>query len=65
MHITMHMPVCITIYYTGSTELLTKNMEEPLAATVGDLLAHMNVMENAVGVSKDYLKRQFNAPDAG
>ena len=23
MHITMHMPVCITIYYTGSTELLT------------------------------------------
>ncbi len=33
----------------------------PLAATVGDLLVHMNVMENAVGVSKDYLKRQFNA----
>ena len=42
-------------------EKFNKNMEEPLAATIGDLLAHMNVMENAVGVSKDYLKRQFNA----
>jgi hypothetical protein len=34
-----------------------KNMEEPLAATVGNLLAHLNAMENAVGVSKEYLKR--------
>ena len=25
MHITMHMPLCITIYYTGSTELLTSH----------------------------------------
>jgi hypothetical protein len=38
-----------------------KNMEEPLAATIGDLLAHMKAMDNGVGVSKDYLKRQFNA----
>jgi hypothetical protein len=38
-----------------------KNMEEPLAATVGDLLAHMKAMDNAVGVSKEYLKRQLNA----
>ena len=37
------------------------NMEEPLAATVGDLQAHMKSMDNAVGVCKDYLKRQFNA----
>jgi hypothetical protein len=37
------------------------NVEEPLAATIGDLLAHMKAMDNAVGVSKDYLKRQFNA----
>ncbi len=42
-------------------EKFNKNMEEPLAATIGDLLAHMNAMENAVGVSKEYLKRQFNA----
>jgi hypothetical protein len=36
-------------------------LEEPLAASIGDLLAHMKAMGNAVGVSKDYLKRQFNA----
>jgi hypothetical protein len=42
-------------------EKFNKNMEEPLAATIGDLLAHMNAMENAVGVTKEYLKRQFNA----
>ncbi len=36
-------------------------MEEPLAGTIGDLLAHLQAMDNAVGVSKDYLKRQFNA----
>ena len=38
-----------------------KNMEEPLAPTIGDLLAHMKSMANAVGVCKDYLKRQVNA----
>ena len=38
-----------------------KNLEEPLAPTIGDLLAHMKAMDNAVGVSKDYLKRQVNA----
>ncbi len=38
-----------------------KNMEEPLAGTIGDLLAHMTAMNNAVGVSKDYLRRQCNA----
>ena len=38
-----------------------KNMEEPLAATIGDLLAHMKAMNNAVGVSKEYLRRQCNA----
>ena len=38
-----------------------KNMEEPLAATIGDLLAHMNAMNNAIGVSRDYLRRQCNA----
>jgi hypothetical protein len=38
-----------------------KFMEEPLAATIGDLVAHMNAMDNAIGVSKEYLKRQFNA----
>jgi hypothetical protein len=38
-----------------------KYMEEPLAATIGDLLAHMTAMNNAVGVSKDYLRRQCNA----
>lgn len=38
-----------------------KNMEEPLAASIGDLLAYLKAMDNAVGVSKDYLKRQFNA----
>ncbi len=37
------------------------NMEEPLAVTVTDLKAHMEAMGNAVGVCKDYLKRQFNA----
>ena len=36
-------------------------LEEPLAATVGDLVAHLNSMGNAVGVSKEYLKRQYNA----
>ena len=36
-------------------------MEEPLAATVADLMAHMSAMGNAVGVCKNYLKRQFNA----
>ena len=36
-------------------------LEEPLAATVGDMLAHLKAMGNAVGVSKDYLKRQLNA----
>jgi hypothetical protein len=35
-------------------------MEEPLAQTVGSLLAHLQAMGNAVGVSKDYLKRQYN-----
>jgi hypothetical protein len=40
---------------------LNSNMEEPLAATVGDLNAHMTSMDNAVGVCKEYLKRQFNA----
>jgi hypothetical protein len=38
-----------------------KNIEEPLAPTIGDLFAHLKAMDNAVGVSKDYLKRQFNA----
>jgi hypothetical protein len=38
-----------------------KNMEEPLACSIGDLMAHLKAMGNAVGVSKDYLKRQFNA----
>jgi hypothetical protein len=38
-----------------------KNLEEPLASTIGDLLAHMKAMDNAVGVSKDYLKRLVNA----
>jgi hypothetical protein len=37
------------------------NMEEPLASTVADLMAPMSAMENAVGVCKNYLKRQFNA----
>ncbi len=32
-----------------------KNVEEPLAATVGDLLAHLKAMGNAVDVSKEYL----------
>ena len=36
-------------------------LEEPLAATVGDMLAHLKAMGNGVGVSKDYLKRQLNA----
>jgi AraC-like DNA-binding protein len=36
-------------------------LEEPLAQTVGELLAHiMEAMGNAVGVSREYLKRQFN-----
>jgi hypothetical protein len=38
-----------------------KNMEEPLATTIGDLLTHLKAMDNAIGVSKDYLKRQINA----
>jgi hypothetical protein len=38
-----------------------KNMEEPLASTIGDLLAHLKAMDNAIGVSKYYLKRQINA----
>ncbi len=38
-----------------------KNMEEPLASTIGDLLAHLKAMDNAIGVSKHYLKRQINA----
>lgn len=42
-------------------EKFNKNMEEPLASTIGDLLAKMNAMGNAVGVTKEYLKRQFNA----
>ena len=37
------------------------NMEEPLVATVADLMAHMSAIGNAVGVCKNYLKRQFNA----
>jgi hypothetical protein len=36
-------------------------LEEPLAATVGDILAHLKAMGNGVGVSKDYLKRKLNA----
>jgi hypothetical protein len=36
-------------------------LEEPLATSIGNLLAHMKAMGNAVGVSKDYLKRQYNA----
>ena len=36
-------------------------LEKPLAATVGDMLAHLKAMGNGVGVSKDYLKRQLNA----
>ncbi len=35
-------------------------LEEPLATSIGDLLAHLKAMGNAVEVSKDYLKRQFN-----
>ena len=35
-------------------------LEEPLASTPGDLIANMKAMGNAVGISKDYLKRQFN-----
>jgi hypothetical protein len=35
-------------------------MEEPLGQTVGELLAHMKAMGNAVGVSKDDLKCQYN-----
>jgi hypothetical protein len=38
-----------------------KIMEEPLAATIGDLLAQITAMNNAVGVSKEYLRRQCNA----
>ncbi len=30
-----------------------KKMEEPLAPTIGDLLAHLKAMDNAIGVSKD------------
>jgi hypothetical protein len=36
-------------------------LEETLAATVGDLMAHLTAMGNAVGVCKEYLKRQLNA----
>ncbi len=36
-------------------------MKEALASSIEDLLAHLKAMGNAVGVSKDYLKRQFNA----
>ena len=36
-------------------------LEETLAPSVKDLLAHMKAMGNAVGVCKEYLKRQFNA----
>jgi hypothetical protein len=36
-------------------------LEEPLAPTIGELLAQMSVMGNTVGVCKDYLKRQYNA----
>jgi hypothetical protein len=36
-------------------------LEEPLAAKMGEMLAHLKEMGNGVGVSKDYLKRQFNA----
>jgi hypothetical protein len=36
-------------------------LEEPLASSIGDLLAHLKAMGNAVGVSKQYLKRQYNA----
>ena len=32
-----------------------------MAASVGDLLVHMKSMNNAVGVCKEYLKRQYNA----
>jgi hypothetical protein len=39
-------------------------LEKPLAATVGDMLAHLKAMGNGVGVSKDYLKHQLNAPYA-
>ena len=35
-------------------------LEEPLAPTIGDLLANIAAMGNAVGISKDYLKRQFH-----
>ena len=35
-------------------------LEEPLASTIGDLLAQLASMGNAVGISKGYLKRQFN-----
>ena len=38
-----------------------QNMEEPLAVTVADLIAQMSTMDNAVGVCKEYLKRQYNA----
>jgi hypothetical protein len=38
-----------------------KALEEPLAPTIGALLAQMEAMGNAVGVCKDYLKRQYNA----
>ncbi len=36
-------------------------LEEPLAPTVGDTLAHLKALGNGVGVSKDYLKRQLHA----
>jgi hypothetical protein len=36
-------------------------MEEPLAVTVAAFMVHKSAMGNAVGVCKNYLKRQFNA----
>ncbi len=36
-------------------------LKEPLAPTVGDVLAHLKALGNGVGVSKDYLKRQLHA----
>ncbi len=36
-------------------------LEEPLAPTIDALQTEMSAMGNAVGVCKDYLKRQYNA----
>ena len=57
----VQMPDAETRKIRRKGEKFNKNMEEPLAATIGDLLAQMNAMGNAVGVTKEYLKRQFNA----